>query len=72
MEWRDNLHKTIRHFLKDLPLIVVDCLDAAYLAGLEAAQKCTMCEAPFESHHHKHITKKGIFHTSCYKKIMRP
>ncbi len=30
---------------------------------------CTKCNTPFEPHHHKHITEKGIYHTSCYKKL---
>ncbi len=30
--------------------------------------KCTKCNSPFLPHDHKHITKKGIYHTNCYGK----
>lgn len=32
-------------------------------------ERCTKCNAPFEAHHHKHITREGIYHTSCYESI---
>jgi len=34
---------------------------------LPREERCTRCNAPFEDHHHKHITRKGIYHTRCYK-----
>lgn len=30
-------------------------------------ERCTKCNSPFEGHHHKHITRDGTFHTSCYQ-----
>lgn len=29
---------------------------------------CIRCNTPFQPHHHRHVTQKGIYHTSCYKK----
>ena len=34
-------------------------------------ERCSRCNTPFENHHHKHITRKGIFHTACYKRIKK-
>lgn len=30
-------------------------------------ERCTKCNAPFEAHHHRHLTRKGIFHINCYE-----
>lgn len=69
LEWRENLHRLVRRFLGDVPPIVVDVIDAAYVAGMDSSKICTKCENPFESHHHRHITRKGVYHTKCYKSL---
>jgi len=33
----------------------------------ENEDRCIKCGGKFEPHHHKHITRKGIYHTKCYK-----
>mgnify|MGYP001576066039 CR=1 FL=1 len=32
-------------------------------------RKCSRCNDPFESHHHRHFTRDlgSVFHTNCYK-----
>ena len=35
---------------------------------IEDRDRCNLCNSLFEPHHHKHITRKGMFHTSCYEK----
>ena len=39
MQWRVNLHKTIKHIMQwdNIPPIVIDAIDSAYLQGLEDA-----------------------------------
>jgi len=32
----------------------------------EERKRCTNCNTPFEPHHHRHITRDGIYHTGCY------
>lgn len=31
---------------------------------------CDKCYAPFFDHHHIHITRKGVYHTSCYQNVL--
>jgi hypothetical protein len=43
MEWRDNLHRLIKFSLqlprkKDIPPIVIDAIDSAYLQGIKDGQ----------------------------------
>lgn len=71
MEWRENLHKLVRRSLGDVPMMIVEIIDAAYIAGMDNRSKCSWCEAPFENHHHKHIIKTGIYHTRCYNRVIK-
>lgn len=32
-------------------------------------KKCALCKAPFLNHEHRHATRNGEYHTSCYGKI---
>ncbi|HEC66999.1 MAG TPA: hypothetical protein ENI23_17115 [bacterium] len=41
------------------------------LASIEP-EKCTLCNGAFQYHHHKHVTRKGTYHTSCYKERKKP
>lgn len=67
MEWRDNLHKFVKRVIGDLPAVVIDAIDAAYVAGMDECKNCTRCNGPFEKHHHRHIVGDKIYHTRCYQ-----
>lgn len=34
--------------------------------------RCTKCGGPFLDHHHRHITREGTYHTSCYETRATP
>ena len=42
------------------------------LSCLEPEEDCTKCGGAFEFHHHRHVTRKGTYHTKCYKKVLEP
>lgn len=43
LEWRVNIHKQLKAYFTDweneLPIIIIDTIDAAYLQGLEDGKK---------------------------------
>lgn len=32
-------------------------------------ERCTRCQGTLLSHHHRHYTHQGVYHTSCYNKL---
>ncbi len=44
-----------------------DSIDALNSLLPDVEKRCSKCKAPFEPHHHRHITRDGQFHTGCYK-----
>ena len=43
----------------------------ACLASIEP-ERCTKCDGTFLHHHHKHVTRGGVYHTKCYRKCLLP
>lgn len=43
--------------------------DLGIAVGRERVERCTKCNAPFQQHHHRHITREGVYHTSCYNSL---
>lgn len=39
MEWRKNLLEVIERFWGSVPQTIVDCIDAAYVAGLDDGEE---------------------------------
>ena len=53
------------------PAIVRRFLKSSLEEVARGENRCKKCNAPFEDHHHKHITRKGVYHSNCYKLINR-
>lgn len=59
-------HKLIKYALDRLPRPKENTTPQSREQGGE--KRCTGCNGPFLQHHHQHKTRKGAFHSSCYKK----